>query len=114
MIQTKALLFMYITLSQLNPLNWGKDLSSAFIKEFESAMFYFFSLILQEILAFFSAVFGLFDSALEDIISSIVYTVSMLGPASFPIFIVILVAIGAGLILLMGLLKDVPVVGAFV
>ena len=119
------LLIVYSLLSYLNPLNWGKDISNwgkhisngiqnSFKKEFEDAMFYFFSLILKELLAFFSSLFALFDYALEGIISSLVYSVSLLGPASFPIFIVILFAIGAGLILLIGLAKDVPVVEAFV
>lgn len=116
-------------LSDLNPLNWGKDISNwasgtahtighatkaTFDQLFKDAMYYFISRLLQELLDAFSALFGLFDISIEGIISGIVYTVSFLGPAAMPIFIVLLVAIFAGLILLIGLVKDVPVVGAIV
>jgi hypothetical protein len=101
-------------LSALNPLNWGKDISKVFLKNFENALYYFLSLFLNELLAAFSSLFGLFDASIEGIISGIVYTVSFLGPAAMPIFIVLLVAIFSGLILLIGLVKDVPVVGAIV
>ncbi len=100
--------------SWLNPLNWGKDIKNSFLKNFENALYYFLSLFLKELLAAFSSLFGLFDSSIESIISSIVYLVSFMGPASLPIFIVIMVAIFTGLILLIGLAKDVPVVGAIV
>lgn len=100
--------------SWLNPLNWGKDISNAFLKNFENAFYYFLWLFLHELLSAFSSLFGLFDSSLESIISSIVYAVSLLGPASLPVFIVVLAAIFAGLLLAMGLVKDVPVVGALV
>ena len=107
-------LFFYFSLSPLNPLNWGKDLASSFLKDFENALYYFLSLFLNELLASFSSIFGLFDSSLEYLISGIVYSASLLGPASLPVFIVILVAIFAGLLLLIGLAKDLPVVGAIV
>jgi hypothetical protein len=107
-------LILWFSLSELNPLNWGRDLKNSFIKDFENAFFYFLSLLLEEILSAFSALFGLFDSGYMQVVSSIVYSVSLLGPASFPIFIVILTAIFAGLFLLLGLVKDAPVVGAIV
>ena len=107
-------LLLYFSISSLNPLNWGKDLKSSFLKDFENALYYSLSLFLNELLAAFSSIFGLFDSSLEYLISGIVYSASLLGPASLPIFIVILVAIFDGLLLLIGLAKDLPVVGAFV
>lgn len=100
-------------LSYLNPLNWPKDLTNTFLSQFEHAMLYVFTLVLNAILGVFSSIFGLLMDLFEGTISMLIDAAISLGPFALPLFFIGSAAvIGAGY-LGFRLFKDMPVVGAF-
>lgn len=108
---------IYLTLSQigndLNPLNWGKDISSAFVSKLESGLLYLFTKFVDAVLSLFSGILGSIMSAVNYMIGGIVDMVSYLGPFSLPMFFILLLIIFFTLYIIITMIKDVPVVGDF-
>lgn len=100
-------------LSYLNPLNWPKDISHSFISQLENGLLYIFSLILNGILNAMSSVFGVLTGLLNAIISMIINAAISLGPLALPVFAIGMAAVMGAAYLGFGLMKDMPVVGAF-
>lgn len=105
---------LYFSLSDLNPLNWGKDLKQAAISTFEKTLLYVFSLLLSEFLSFLSSIFGYIMDLIESTIFWIVSFSSGMGIFSLPVFTIAIGALFAGLFMAFYLAKDLPVVGAIV
>lgn len=101
-------------LQYLNPMNWAKDLSNSFISQFEHALLYVFSLILDEFLSLLNSVFGYMMGAFQGSVMWLVSVSVSLGPFSVPFFVIAAAAIISVSYLSFRLVKDMPVVGAFV
>ena len=95
----------------LNPLNWGKDIKDTFLHELEKGLLYLFYVIVNAILALFSALLGAGMDAVNDAIRSLVYVISFLGPFSIPVFFAVILIIFLGSLDLFKLGKNLPVVG---
>lgn len=105
---------VFSILSYLNPLNWGKDLTKSFIGNLESGLLYLFSTFINDILSLVNSVLGLLMGGINSIIGTIAYASSLLGPFSLPVFFILLLIIFIALYLIIGAIKNVPVVGDLV
>ena len=103
-----------MSLSYLNPLNWGKDLKNSAISTFEHTLLYVFSLLLSEFLTFLSSIFGYIMDLIESTISWIVSFSTGMGIFSLPVFTIAIGTFFGGLFMAFYLAKDLPVVGALV
>ena len=105
------IMILYSILGYLNPLNWGKDISSTFLSELEHGLLYLFSSFMSTIISLFNSLMGVLMSILNVFISSLVYFSSFLGPFSLPIFLILVIFIFSMLLLAIQFVHDVPVVG---
>lgn len=103
-----------MSLSWLNPLNWGKDLQKSFISEVEHALLYIFTLILNEFLTVFSTISGWGMDVANSTFSVIASAAIALGPFSLPVFSIMLAAIIGSAYIAFATMKDMPIIGAFV
>ena len=109
-----SLILVYSLLSYLNPLNWGKDISNAFLGKVESALLYILDLILNAILSASNAILASMMSSVNFILNEIAAASELLGPFSLPAFFIAVTLIFIALDLAIGFLHDTPVVGDFV
>ena len=97
-----------------NPLNWPGDITSSFIHQLEGGLGYVISLLLNAFLTVINSIFGLLMSLFEGMVGTLVNTSIAMGPFALPVFSIGATAIIGGLFLAFGIVKDLPVVGAFV
>jgi hypothetical protein len=96
------------------PWNYPKDLSNSFIHQLENGLLYLFADILNGLLTVISSIFGLIMSIFQGFIGLLVDIAIAMGPLALPVSVIgTAVMIGIGF-LAFQLVKDTPVVGAFV
>ena len=105
------IMILYSILGYLNPLNWGKDISSTFLSELEHGLLYLFSSFMSTIISLFNSLMGLIMSMVNGLISSLVYSSSFLGPFSLPIFLILVLFIFSIMLIAIQFVRNVPVVG---
>ena len=98
----------------MNPANWLKDLGNSFLGQFIHSFLYVFSLILQEFLVIINTVMSLAMSTFNSIIIYIVDAAASAGVFGLPIMVIGFTAVVSFGYLSFDLIKDTPVVGAFV
>lgn len=96
-----------------NPLNWPGDISKSFIHQVEGALGYIISLILTSFLGIINSLFGIGMTLFEGTLSKLISVAISMGPLALPVFAIGSSAFIGGLYLAFGVVKDLPVVGAF-